>query len=242
MKVFLCGGGSGEKTILANKKLDEVINHNKPILYVPLAMDATKHPYDECYEWVKKELSNVDVPSIEMVRSFRELSEKNFDDYSAIFIGGGNTYSLLKGLKESNSLEKIRDFINNDGVAFGGSAGAIIFGKDIDCCGCMDNNNVELKDTSGLDILNGISLLCHYTNKKSKLSEEENKIRMDGVTNYLLDYSLNRGTVIGLPEEDTIFVDNDKIEIIGTKPYYKFTNGNVEENNIENSKNLTRQK
>ena len=32
MRVFLCGGGSGEKTILANKKLDEVINHNRPIL------------------------------------------------------------------------------------------------------------------------------------------------------------------------------------------------------------------
>lgn len=238
MRIFLCGGGSGEKTILANKKLDEVINHNRPILYVPLAMDATKHPYDECYEWVKKELSNVDVPSIEMVKSFRELSEKKLDDYSAIFIGGGNTYSLLKGLKESNSLEKIRDFINNDGVVFGGSAGAIIFGKDIDCCGCMDNNDVELKDTSGLDILNGISLFCHYTNKKSKLSEEENKIRMDGFTNYLLDYSLNRETVLGLPEEDTIFIDNDKIEIIGTKPYYKFTNGNVEEKNI----NFTRQK
>lgn len=61
---------------------------------------------------------------------------------------------------------------------------------------------------------------------------------MDGFTNYLLDYSLNRETVLGLPEEDTIFIDNDKIEIIGTKPYYKFTNGNVEEKNI----NFTRQK
>lgn len=42
MKIFLCGGGSGEKTILANKELDRVINHNKPILYVPLAMDKRR--------------------------------------------------------------------------------------------------------------------------------------------------------------------------------------------------------
>lgn len=173
-----------------------------------------------------------------MVESFQDLSEKNFDNYSAIFIGGGNTYNLLKGLKESGSFEKIRTFINNDGIVFGGSAGAIIFGKNIDSCGCMDSNDVELKDTTGLNVLNGFSLFCHYTNKKSKLSEEENKIRMDGFTSYLLNYSLNSGPVIGLPEEDTIFINNDKIEIIGTRPYYKFTNGNVEEKSIEGKKVL----
>ena len=57
-------------------------------------MDEEDHPYDSCYEWIKEEISSIDVPSIEMVRSFEDLEKKNLDDYSLIYIGGGNTYKL----------------------------------------------------------------------------------------------------------------------------------------------------
>ena len=101
MKLILCGGGSGEQNYYANKKLNEIIEHSKPILYIPLAMDEIEHPYDDCYEWIKGELSSVDIPGIEMVRTFDELSKKELSNYAALFISGGNTYKLLKGLKES---------------------------------------------------------------------------------------------------------------------------------------------
>ena len=29
MRIFLCGGGCGQQTVDANKKLNEVIDHNK---------------------------------------------------------------------------------------------------------------------------------------------------------------------------------------------------------------------
>ena len=48
MKLILCGGGSGKQNYYANKKLNEIIDHNKPLLYVPLAMDESDHPYDSC--------------------------------------------------------------------------------------------------------------------------------------------------------------------------------------------------
>ena len=77
MQLILCGGGSGEQNTLANQKLNEIIDHTKPILYVPLAMNENDHPYNSCYEWIQGELSNVDIPSIEMVRSFKDLASKN---------------------------------------------------------------------------------------------------------------------------------------------------------------------
>ena len=40
MRIFLCGGGCGKQTIEANKKLNEIIAHNKPLLYIPLAMNS----------------------------------------------------------------------------------------------------------------------------------------------------------------------------------------------------------
>ena len=44
----------------------------------------------------------------------------------------------------------------------GGSAGAIIFGRDLDSCNTDDKNEVGLKDNTGFNMLKGYSLLCHY--------------------------------------------------------------------------------
>lgn len=53
MKLFLSGGGSGEKSAEVDKKYIEAINKIKPILYIPIAIDTNKHPYSECLEWIR---------------------------------------------------------------------------------------------------------------------------------------------------------------------------------------------
>ena len=219
MKLLLCGGGSGNQTIETNKVFSEIIDHKRPLLYVPLAMNEDEHPYDDCLKWIKGELIDVNIPSIEMVRTFTELASKNFNDYCAIFIGGGNTYKLLKGIKDSGAFEKIKDYINNDGIVYGGSAGAIIFGYDIDSCLIMDPNDVNLIDTKGFDVLDGKSIFAHYTSEHTQEAHIKFK-------NYLAEYSLNKEDVIAIPEEDTIFVNGDEITIIGGRPYYEFNKGN----------------
>lgn len=215
MKVFLCGGDAGNQTVLANQKLNEVIDHNNPLLYVPLAMESVLYP--KCLKWIKNELKDVDFPDIDMAVSKEELYRKNLYDYCAVFIGGGNTYKLLSELKISGSFSKILEYIKNDGVVFGSSAGAIIFGEDIESCKYDDKNECNLVDTAGFNVLNGISLLCHYTN-----NDAEKDLRS---TYYLSELSKRR-KIIALPEEDTIFVNGEKIEVIGTRPYFKFEKGN----------------
>ena len=225
MKIFLNGGGSGTKTQETYKEINKIINHNKPVLYVPLAMDETKHPYDECYKWIKNEISIIDIPNIEMVKTFKELSEKDYNNYSMIFIGGGNTFKLLKGLKNSKSFEKLKKYINSDGIIFGSSAGTVIFSKDINVIEVMDENNVMLKDTTGFSILKDKSIFVHYTNYKTKLSKEENKQLTKKYTKFLLNYSKNNEEVIAIPEEDTLFIDDNNIKVLGNSPYYIFKNG-----------------
>ena len=46
VKVFICGGGSGKQTVKALHRLNEVINHALPCLYIPLAMEEEQ--YDSC--------------------------------------------------------------------------------------------------------------------------------------------------------------------------------------------------
>lgn len=224
MKVFLCGGGAGEQTIEANKRLNEVIDHTKPCLYIPLALEA--ECYDSCYEWIQGELADVQLPYIEMVRSAEELAKKDLSSYSVLFIGGGNTFKLLKELKESGAFEKIRVYLEQGGVAFGGSAGAIIFGEDLESCAVDDPNEVSLADTAGMDLLNGVSLLCHFT---SRSVEEDEKSKQ-----FLLEISKHR-KVLALPEEVTLFVNDDEVEVIGERPYYAFENGRMLKQNGTNT-------
>jgi len=218
MKVFLCGGGADVQTIEANKRLNEVIDHSKPCLYIPLAMEADM--YGSCYEWIQGELSSVDIPGIHMVRSAGELAEKDFTDYSFLFIGGGNTFKLLRDIKVSGAFEKIRKYLEQGGVAFGGSAGAIIFGRDLEACVLDDSNDVNLADIDGYDVLDGISVLCHFGNRTVEKDEASRR--------FLLDLSMRRKAV-ALPEEVTLFVNDDKVEVIGERPFYLFEDGKMVE-------------
>lgn len=214
MKLILNGGGIDKQIEDARALLNSLIDHNKKILYIPFAWpDST---YSGCLEFMTNELSDIDKQGIDMVKSTDELMSKNFTDYACIFIGGGNTYKLLNDLKISGAFEKIKKYlIEEDGIVYGGSAGAIIFGKDLDTCYLDDANEVGLIDVTGFDMLNGYSLLCHYTNRDEKKTIETDK--------YITDLS-KKNPVYAIPEEDTIYVNNGSITVIGTKPYYEFIN------------------
>ena len=104
MKLFLCGGGSGKQIIFALNKFSSLLDKAKPILYIPLAFE--NNDYDSCSKWFSEEIKYIGLDNFEMVRSSEELSQKDFNKYSALFIGGGNTYKLLKELKENNNFRK----------------------------------------------------------------------------------------------------------------------------------------
>lgn len=220
MRIFLCGGGDGSQTINAYEKLNELIDHTKPLLYIPLAMESEKYP--SCLEWITTELKDLDIPNIEMIVKASEILNKDLEDYCAIFIGGGNTFKLLNDLKSSGAFKTLQEFINNNGIVFGGSAGAIIFGKNLKSCILDDDNLVGLEDISGYDVLNGYSILCHYTNRAK---EKDTKSK-----EYLLKLSKEE-KIIALPEEDTIFINDSDIKVIGNRPYYIFNNGIIQEKN-----------
>lgn len=225
MRLILNGGGCGKQNVLTYIEMNKIIDHNKPVLYVPLAMDEDEHPYDSCYEWINEEISCIDVPKIDMVRSFEEFENKDLNNYSLVYIGGGNTYKLLNGIKSTQVYDKLKEYILNDGMVYGSSAGTVIFGKSIDIIEIMDDNIVNLTDRNGFDFLNGISIFVHYTNYRSRLSAEENATLTEKYTDFITKYTSEREKVIAIPEEDSIFFDGKNIKVIDDSPYYIFENG-----------------
>lgn len=160
-----------------------------------------------------------------MIRSSLELSRKNFFDYSLVFIGGGNTYKLLRELHNNSNCEKIVEYLKKGGIVFGASAGAIIFGKDINSCLLEDKNLTNYQNFNGLNFLNDYSILCHLNKKNFKKNQK-----------YLIDYSKKHKTIY-LPEEDVIYITDNEIKLLGNKKYIIFSCGKSFVHNFANFKN-----
>lgn len=220
MKAILCGGGWAEKTVIPNKLFESLIDAAKPILYIPLARDRGEDNYESCKVWLNGELKDIRHGEIVMLRSASEIVDKNVADFTGVFIGGGNTYKLLKELKESPAFEWLKNYLQTDGVIYGCSAGACLCGHDIDSCLYMDPNDVKLKDVAGLNAAFEFSIAAHYTNGDKKETEL--------ATKYLKEYS-KKTPVVALPEENSLYINDDVVKVIGSRPYYIFRNGTLTE-------------
>lgn len=214
MTLFLNGGGADKQVKEAYLFLKEKVGTNKPLLYVPLAMEKEKYP--SCLDWITKEMSDYRFSKIDMVTSVEELATKEFNKYGAIFIGGGDTYKLLADLKSCSAYEKIQNFLATGGTVFGGSAGAIIFGKNLDSCSHEDRNTVGLQDTSGFNQVFGAYIGAHYKNG--------NPEREKNATEAFIKLSFE-GPIVALPEEDTLVIDKNEARVIGSRNFYIFKNG-----------------
>ena len=204
--LFLSGGGDQEQTKAFDRFFAEKVNKDKPLLYIPVAMETTD--YNDCLEWIKTVFNPLGIRSITMWTDLNNKSVRDLQSFSAIYIGGGNTFSLLKNLRTTKFDGILKEYLKNDGILYAGSAGAIIAGADIMTCAHMDPNNVNLQETDGLKLINNYSVWCHY-------SEQDDQL----IKAYIKDY---KNPVIALSEETGVYYCDGNIKVIGEIPSYVF--------------------
>jgi dipeptidase E len=51
-----------------------------------------------------------------MWRSLDKIAGADLRSYSGVYIGGGNTYSLLESVRRANAAEPLADFVRDGGV------------------------------------------------------------------------------------------------------------------------------
>lgn len=207
MKLILSGGGSGKKSEILDKLFAEMISKKKPLLYIPIAIDQVKHPLPDCLKWLKGTFDNLGIKNYEMWSEKEIIENKNYDAtrFGGIYIGGGNTYYLLNRLNDAGFFKVIKSALDNNVPIYGGSAGAIIFGKSI--LTSSDENKVALKKFGGQNILNGLNIACHYK------TENDEKLKT---------LSKNIGDIIALPETSGILIEDNKCSIIGKDNGFTF--------------------
>ncbi|MDD5151364.1 MAG: Type 1 glutamine amidotransferase-like domain-containing protein [Flavobacterium sp.] len=203
MALFLSGGGSGEDSKELDKAFVEKVGKRKPVLYIPLAREP---PYESCLEWIQANFKDLEFNNFKMVKSVEGLRNIKLEEYSGVYIGGGNTYKLLNDLRISGFLKVLKSYVDSGGIVYGGSAGAIIFGKDISTAN--DEDQVKISDFKGLNKIGKFSIYCHYFRKDKKKVEDYIK--------------RNKFPVIALPEKTGIIINGDKLKIVGEEPSYVF--------------------
>src|SRR5690625_1547174 len=100
----------------------------KKVLFVPYARPSGIS-HEEYTQTVKNAMQKIDI-EVEGLHNFENPKEA-IRNAEAIFIGGGNTFLLLKTLYELDLIEDLRDAIHNQTPYIGSSAGSNITGQSI---------------------------------------------------------------------------------------------------------------
>lgn len=110
----------------------------------------------------------------ENITEYHYVENIDFSSYDIIYMIVGNTFYLLKELREKNLAEKIIQAINNGVIYIGSSAGSIILGKTIETSLPYDENWVNLVDFEGLNIVDG-TIIPHANRKQDFIKEAKQK-------------------------------------------------------------------
>lgn len=126
-------------------------------------------------------------------------THRNNTEVDCIYVCGGNTFYLLKKLKESGYFTKIQNWINEGLLYVGASAGSVIATPDINYILCMDTNDCRLNDTSGLSFISE-SIIPHYTDEFVETTDLLRKNNVEVVTisdNQALSIQGERKEIVG---------------------------------------------
>ena len=209
VRIILAGGGGAEDSRPIDELLIKLIPPGEKLLYIPIAWKSGD--FKTCYDWFTDTFGALGFSNIEMWTNLEGRKLKDLKDIGAIYLGGGNTFSLLHDLRQSGFYNVLKGYIDSNRIIYGGSAGAIIWGKDIRTASFgrdSDENSVGIKEFSGLNQVRGYSIQCHY------MPDQDNEL-MDFVKHHNVP-------VIALPERSGLFVENQTITVKGYEPSYRF--------------------
>lgn len=145
------------------------------VLYIPVALDGDNDPDKE---WVEEEFEAILALGIKKVNILEYRMDYVLDltKYDLIYMMGGNTFYLMKKIREHNFGSKIQKAIENGVVYVGSSAGSEILGTTIEVALPYDENLCGIKDYTGLKVVDAV-IIPHANKKKEFIEAQKNKYK-----------------------------------------------------------------
>ena len=186
----------------AETEIRNLLGDVKRVLFVPYAL-FDRGAYAEIAR--KKYVAmGYELESIHKVSD----SQQAVQSAEAMFIGGGNTFRLLKALYDNNLLDAIRGRVRGGMPYVGASAGSIIT-----CPTIRTTNDMPIVEPPSLRALGLIpfQLNCHYidADANSKFMGETRELRLEQY------HEENDTPVLGLREGGMLRVDGESILLMG---------------------------
>lgn len=196
MKLLLTSAG------FLNKEVSDTFLSlfNKPtgqihIIFIPTASrteEELKH-----VEESRQELVNLGITNITTLNLDHKIATDEINSADVIYVCGGNTFYLLQKIRESGLDQLLPNF---GGLYVGVSAGSIVVGPNIEVSGPWDENDVNLSDTTGMNIVD-FAVVPHYQRKDQTIVENlKNRA----------DYE-----IMELTDNQAVLVENGERKIIG---------------------------
>lgn len=184
-------------------------NNVDKVLFIPYA-SAAPNSYDEYTEKVKAPLSSWGFQVTGIHESSNEVQAVK--QAKAIFIGGGNTFLLLKTLYDKHLVEAIRSRVLEDGVPYiGSSAGTIVATHSIHTTNDMP---IILPPTFYALQLIPFNINAHYLDPLPE-NTHKGETREQRIIEF---HNLNSNPVLGLREGSALLVDGDNAALVGHAP------------------------
>lgn len=207
MRIVLAGGGGANDS----RPLDEIfagwIDSQGRLLYLPIALRGIR-PFESCLEWMTSTFTPLGITDITMWTDLSEHRESELDEFDGVYIGGGNTYSLLAQLQVSGFDGYLIAYATRGKAIYGGSAGAAVLGRDIRTVMHIDRNDLGITETMGLDLAKGPAIWPHYGPQDDDL-----------IHSYIRQYQL---PVLAISERSGIVIENAELRGAGFEPAFRF--------------------
>lgn len=214
MKLFLTSAGLPPET---SEAFLGILGKNPEGLRVFFISTASygEHPEGEA-EYVKKdkqrllELGFRVVEDVDLRNENEQSLRVKLENFDIIFVEGGNTFYLLKYIRESGFDKVLKEFLNKGGVYLGVSAGSYVAGPDISPANWKhadDQNIVGLKDLRGLELVD-FYISPHYVPEhETILDENKHKVSRP---------------IYALTDKQAILVEEGNVKFIGPGEFKKF--------------------
>lgn len=214
MKILLGSGGirTEERRNLFFHLIKENFEGCKKVIFIPYA----SRDYDEYTNSVKEMFSHLEFEIIGIHELDNPLVE--LEKMEGIYVGGGNTFSLVQKLHEKEIIEIIRRKVLNNGIPYAGvSAGANVACPTMQTTNDMPIDLVPSFETFGIV---PFQINPHYHpggiwwKENDELREHFGETRKRRIEEF---HNFNDTPVIGLYEGSFLICNENEIELQGNK-------------------------
>lgn len=152
---------------------------DKPASQIKIAFVTAAARSEEELRYVaesEKELLDLGIPdkNIKNLNLDKPASFKEVENFDVIYVCGGNTFYLLKRVRETGFDKVIIEFAKTDKLYLGVSAGSILVCPNIEIASPFDDNAVNLTGLTGLNLIDVI-VSPHYCVEEKSIIDEFRK-------------------------------------------------------------------